>query len=35
VRDYIFVRCSDDSDDDEGKAKLSEIVRVEKVYFND
>jgi len=35
VRDYIFVRCSDDSDDDEGKAKLLKIVRVEKVYFND
>jgi len=35
MKDYVFVRCSDDDDDDEeGKAKLLKIVRIKKVYFN-
>jgi len=36
MKDYVFVRCSDDNDDDdeEGKAKLLKIVRIKKVYFN-
>jgi len=29
---YVFVRCGDDSDDEEGRAKSSEIAKVEKVY---
>jgi len=38
MKDYVFVRCSnnddDDDDDEEGEAKLLKIVRIKKVYFN-
>lgn len=34
VKDYIFVRCNNNSNNEKSEMKSSKIVKIKKVYFN-